>query len=97
MKCHLCLRPLINGKYFSLECGYCFGCKLTFNKQGDPVWYYLESSYGGYEIIKHPKSQTQIRLRNKILATLDIDLTIENDIPQVDKLINRVKSLFIFT
>lgn len=95
IKCYKCSRPLLNGKDYSLECKYCI-CMITFDKEGNPRSFVIEAKRG-YTLVKYRDCKLKMMHYDKCILEADVNLTVEDGVLQVDKLVDRLRGLIVFS
>lgn len=97
--CHYCGKSLIAGERYTLECS-CRLCNLSFDKAGNLVSYKCDIYEDGklITVTKHKFDRyTYFQGRGiNLINNLDIPLTFENGVPQVEKMYHKMKKLVIF-
>ena len=98
--CHYCGRSLVPGERYTLECS-CRSCHLSFDRTGNLTSYKCDIYEDGKLItVSRYRYDRYTHFNGKginLTSNLDIPLTFENGMPQVEKLYHKVKKLVIFS
>lgn len=104
-KCHYCGEILSNGYHYSLECFNCENCKIAFDKNGEITFYHFKFFEDGKDyVMSKLKGSSRVYLidntrflKRKYLIDVISQLQIEDGMPQVYKLFEKLKKYILFS